>query len=282
MNGAQTISSSAQYLDSDELRDRCHAMVTVTLIDSGSRKGLHKKITRARNLQNPVELSDFVALDDTQERLRREIKLQGFEYHYRPQQYREGAITIDVVAKALACLSDNTSYPAQLKVSSRPFENVESDAYKAIFPVEISTVTVVNAYHFFIKIKQLLLNAEKSSRSPEKLVYRHCLYSLMFITLKVFSNKIISNKILDSESINTMLSQPFDEIRQAIFDTFPNGEKPYAYFKKQWNVNAFIKASIVEYCGLSNNDTYKAVLNQPDDEKQVSYLLGQLKKKEIT
>lgn len=277
VNGAQTIASAAQCLDEENLTS-CDAMVTVTLIEAGDGADLHKQITRARNLQNPVELSDFVALDDTQERLRREIKLQGYEYYYRPQQGIDEAITIDVVAKALACLHDNISFPAQLKNSSRPFEDIDSDQYKFIFPHDISAVTVINTYHLFSKIKSLLFNAEKSTGSPEKLIYRHCLYPLAYIVLSYFSSRV-STLILEPTLINKMMSKPFDEIRQALVDSFPGYETPYAYFKRSSDVERLIQKSIAKYCDLKDEKAYQTLRSGRDEDRLNSYLLSQLKKK---
>lgn len=279
VNGAQTISSAKQYFDNLEEGQTCDAMVTFTLIESGEDEELHKQVTRARNLQNPVELSDFVALDDTQERLRVAIKLQGFEYHYRPQPNLPGAITIDVVAKALACLDDNIAYTAQLKSSSRPFEDIGSDEYQVIFPTDISAVTVINSYHFFIATKELLLNAEKASNSPEKLVYRHSLYPMSYLVLKYFSSKIIGTEILEKADIQTMISSPFDEMRQSLFDSFPSNETSHAFFKRSPDVERLIENTIVRYCGLASEEGYTSQRNYTNRSRLTKYLLDRLKQK---
>ena len=47
----------------------------VTIINTGN-DAFHKQVTKARNLQNPVDLQTAAALDDTQERLRcQEMKM---------------------------------------------------------------------------------------------------------------------------------------------------------------------------------------------------------------
>ena len=47
-------------------------------------------MTRARNHQNPVLSQNFAALDDEQERLRRELALLGVHYAYKPEALDEG------------------------------------------------------------------------------------------------------------------------------------------------------------------------------------------------
>ncbi len=119
--------------------DISQAQVMVTIINTGN-DAFHKQVTKARNLQNPVDLANFAALDDTQERLRQEMKMFGVEYLYRPQQSAAAgirSITIDTLAKALACMQGDVRVPYQLKVEPSKFTNQESAEYQAVFSTDL-------------------------------------------------------------------------------------------------------------------------------------------------
>ncbi|MGY5394920.1 AIPR family protein [Acinetobacter sp. NigerLNRRAM0016] len=80
VNGAQTIATAYDYYKENGNQISDDAKVLLTIIQADSGQDIGKKITQNRNNQNPVDLTDFVALDDQQERLRREIKYFGYEY----------------------------------------------------------------------------------------------------------------------------------------------------------------------------------------------------------
>ncbi len=100
INGAQTVASAAEFMTQNPLSDIGSARVLFTLIKAPSDGAFGKQVTRARNHQNPVQVANFAALDDTQEQLRQEARLLGFDYHYRPEAQgtslkaftREGAL----------------------------------------------------------------------------------------------------------------------------------------------------------------------------------------------
>ena len=73
INGAQTIASSATFVGDTKLADISMAKVSLTLIKADTDGEFGKAVTRARNHQNPILLANFAALDDEQERLRREL-----------------------------------------------------------------------------------------------------------------------------------------------------------------------------------------------------------------
>jgi hypothetical protein len=222
VNGAQTISTAAQFVKEKPDVDISAAQVMLTLVDTGNGE-FHKKVTKARNLQNPINLSNFSALDDNQERLRQEMALYGVEYHYRPQQHKRAGIPvigIESLAKSLACLDNDIRYPARLKSSTRAFINTESDTYKHLFTADLSGCKAINTVRVFGVIQDLLIAADQSSPSPERLVYRHCGYALANILMKSLKDKIEGAEILTEVRIKTLVSTPFDELRQLFSDYY--------------------------------------------------------------
>jgi hypothetical protein len=260
VNGAQTISSVAQFVNENPGTDITQAKVAITLIQSNG-DGFDKKITRARNLQNPVDLAHFAALDDLQERLRKEIAVFGYEYHYRPQQVTSGKTNyfdISTLSKALACLYRDNRYPARLKTEPSQFVDFESDNYKSIFTAELSGVQAINAVKVFTKIQSLLLTQEKSQPSPERLVYRHCLYPLASLIMKRFKSKIESDSIILDAQVDQLLSAPFDTLRQAVHDEFVSlrkGSAHHSFFKRVSDTAKLMQEIDIKQLNLSDDAT---------------------------
>lgn len=282
VNGAQSISSAAKFLEQNPDVDISAAQVMVTVINTGN-DSFHKQVTKARNLQNPVDLSNFAALDENQERLRQEIALFGVDYQYRAQQQRvKGihSITIDSAAKALACLHQDIRYPARLKSEPSQFTNFESDTYRSVFPNDLNGHKVLNAHTVFSVINNLLVTAECSSPSPEKLVYRHCGYAISSILMKILRDKIDGAEILQTDDIENWLSQPFDGLRQLLADEFPNlaqGTMHHAFFKRIPDTAKLINKVWVEHQGLQHDPAVTALLgtlaaNDPYNQRLFNFL----------
>src|SRR5690606_35287652 len=73
INGAQPVASAAEFVARHPDSDINDAKVMLTLIKAPADRPFGKLVTKARNHQNPVQLANFTALDETQERLRQEI-----------------------------------------------------------------------------------------------------------------------------------------------------------------------------------------------------------------
>lgn len=267
VNGAQTISSAAQFIVQNPEADISAAQVMVTIINTGN-NDFHKQVTKARNLQNPVDLSNFAALDDNQERLRQEIALFGVNYQYRPQrQSTTGipSITIESLAKALACLHQDIRYPARLKSEPSQFTNFEHDAYKSLFPLDLSGHKALNAHTVFAAIHQLTEAAERGAPSPEKLVYRHCGYAIASILMKKLLNKIEGADLLTEADVKVWLSVPFDEIRQQFADQYNHvsaGAMHHAFFKRITDTSRLINKVWIEHQGLQQDAAVTALLGR--------------------
>jgi hypothetical protein len=287
VNGAQTISSAAQCKQENPDLDTRSAKVMVTVILTSNSGDFHKIVTKARNLQNPVDLSNFAALDDTQERLRQEMALYGYDYHYRPQQPSSGnapAIEISSVAKALACLGRSVDWPGRLKSEPSVFTNPDSDIYQSIFTVDLTGLKAINAVTVFNVIHDLLAAADRSAPSPERLVYRHCLYPLASVLVKQFKEQIEGSEVLKDGDIRTAISGPFDILRQIFADTYQTigyGAMPHAFFKRIGDTARIMQKATVNYLGLSEDTTVahlSGTIKQDDiyNQQLSNYLFSRL------
>lgn len=282
VNGAQTIASAAQFMDENPTADISQAKVMVTIINTGN-DAFHKQVTKARNLQNPVDLANFAALDDTQERLRQEMKMFGVEYLYRPQQTSAAgirSISIETLAKALACLQADVRVPYQLKVEPSKFTNQESSEYQAIFSTDLHGVVAINAVNFYLAIQVLCTAAERSNPSPEKLVYRHFTYCITALLMAQFKDAITTPEITEKDAFEGLISRAFDELRQQFFDNFTVlalGSAPHAYFKRLSDTARLMQQVWISHLNLAETPAVVAKqerlqANDPHNQNLFSYL----------
>ncbi|MGC0944098.1 AIPR family protein [Pantoea agglomerans] len=285
VNGAQTIASAAQFMDENPTADISQAKVLVTIINTGN-DAFHKQVTKARNLQNPVDLANFAALDDTQERLRQEMKMFGVEYLYRPQQTTAAgirSISIETLAKALACLQADVRVPYQLKVEPGKFTNQESSEYQAIFSTDLHGVVAINAVNFYLAIQVLCTAAERSNPSPEKLVYRHFTYCITALLMAQFKDAITTPEITEKDAFEGLISRAFDELRQQFFDNFTVlalGSAPHAYFKRLSDTARLMQQVWISHLNLAETPAIVAKqerlqANDPHNQSLFSYLADQ-------
>lgn len=282
VNGAQTIASAAQFMRENPQADISQAQVMVTIINTGN-DAFHKKVTKARNLQNPVDLANFAALDDTQERLRQEMKMFGVEYLYRPQQTAAAgirSITIDNLAKALACMKADVRVPYLLKAEPGKFIDQESVEYQSIFNSDLQGVVAINAVNCYLSIQGLCTAAERGNPSPEKLVYRHFNYCITTLLMAQFKSTIIAHEMKDEAAFNVMISRTFDELRQQFFDRFRTlslGSAPHAYFKRLGDTTRLMRAVWIGHFNLAQTPAVIAKQerlqeNDPHNQNLFSYL----------
>ena len=249
INGAQTVASAAEFVRQHPGRSIDDAKVMLTLIKAPADGPFGKRVTKARNHQNPVQTANFASLDENQERLRQEIAHLGFDYHYRPEALATGptAITLDEGLRALASQQHDPRYAVWLKSEPARLANPDSAEYQALFAAALPGATLINAVLCHRAIRTLVVDyeARARARSQERLLYRHGVHVLTAVMMKRLRNRIGAAAVVDTPAIAALLSQPdtLDLLRQQTFTvgqqrlTF---EGPLAYFRNQSNVAAFL------------------------------------------
>ncbi|MFS1906229.1 AIPR family protein [Vibrio lentus] len=290
VNGAQTIASAAQFMSANSEADISQAKVMITIINTGN-DAFHKQVTKARNLQNPVDLANFAALDDTQERLRQEMNIFGVEYLYRPQQSAAAgirSISIEVLAKALACMQADVRVPYQLKAEPGKFTNQESAEYQAIFSTDLQGAVAINAVNCYLAIQSLCTAAERSNPSPEKLVYRHFTYCITTLLMAQFKGIVTAPEITEKDVFEGLISRAFDELRQRFFDSFTTlalGSVPHAYFKRLSDTARLMQTVWINHLDLVETPAVVAKqerlqANDPNNQNLFSYLADQAQRQQ--
>jgi len=260
INGAQTVASAAEFVRQHPGRSINDAKVMLTLIKAPADGPFGKRVTRARNHQNPVQIANFASLDENQERLRQEIAHLGFDYHYRPEALATGprAITLDEGVRALASQQDDPRYAVWLKSDATRLSNPESAEYQALFTTTLPGATLINAVLCHRAIRALVVDyeARAQARSQERLIYRHGIHVITAIMMKRLHKKISATAVVDLPIIAALLSRPdtLDQLRQQTFNLGQQRlviEGPLAYFRSQTNVAAFLAELMEAHFGLA-------------------------------
>lgn len=259
INGAQTVASSASFVADNPKIDISSAVVHATVIQADQDAEFSKRVTRARNLQNTVSPQNFAALDDQQERLRREVAVLGFHYAYKPEAFDGAAdptrIRIEEAAQALAIAQADPRFAVYLKKEPGQLLLVEGAAYKALFSSNLTAYRLLNAVLFSRYVHARMVR-EAASRGPgyEKLTYKHGGFALGFVLAKRLEGVMAGASIIDETRARNQLSLPFDQVRQSLWDAVQKRTSykgPLAILRNLGDALPVLRDAMIEHYGLA-------------------------------
>ena len=269
INGAQTISSAAEFVAQNPLCDISNAKVLVTIIKADSEGKFGRSVTRARNHQNPVSTGNFASLDPRQEELRRELAYLGYSYHYRPEATPRNAevsasiITIEQAMKALALFEVDSRYPYWLKNEIVRFQNAESSEYQSLFTQTLTGAQLVNKVKFFRFVRDVLASNAAATGGAEGLFYRHGTFVVAAVLAKRCRTRVNEPDVLKQVQLNALLSAPLDQCRQACWDKarpmVGQGRSVLSYFQNQGSTVRLLDGCMSAIYGLEQAEAYQAV-----------------------
>ena len=261
INGAQTIAASAAFKAENPGTNLSAAHVTLTLVTADADADFGKAVTRARNHQNPVSLANFAALDDEQERLRRDLAHLGLHYAVKAGETAgndPSVIRIDEACRALALLQDDPRYIVWLKKEPARLLDTESDQYKALFHSGVTAYQLANAVILNRYLQDRMRTESGSAAGPERLTYKHGNYALAWVFAKRVRDCINAAALLSAEKLRTDLSAPFDEMRQLLWDK-TNAHLtqsqcgPLATFRNQTHTLPLAEKILIEHYNLDTD-----------------------------
>ncbi len=274
INGAQTISSAAEFVAQNPLSDISNAKVLVTIIKADSEGKFGRSVTRARNHQNPVSTGNFASLDPRQEELRRELAYLGYSYHYRPEATPRNAevsasiITIEQAMKALALFEVDSRYPYWLKNEIVRFQNAESSEYQSLFTQTLTGAQLVNKVKFFRFVRDVLASNAAATGGAEGLFYRHGTFVVAAVLAKRCRTRVNEPDVLKQVQLNALLSAPLDQCRQACWDKarplVGQGRSVLSYFQNQGSTVRLLDGCMSAIYGLEQAEAYQAVKQVTD------------------
>lgn len=258
INGAQTVSTATTHFAAKGITELAGAFVPVTLIEAGDDGEFGKKVTQARNHQNQVDLTDFVALHDEQERLRQDLRGFGFDYVYKSSE-RNGVtahnrIYVDEAALALALFSDEPRHVVTLKRKPSVFRDPNHPSYQAIFTPALTGLTLANAV---IATRSILAKVAgyAGQGSPEFPTYQNGNFVLAYMMGKRLRDALKGAALFDPVKVDTVLSAPLDALRQAVLDDVqgPPAKDPTAVFGAMTNALSIMEKVMIAQFGLAND-----------------------------
>jgi AIPR protein len=252
INGAQTISTAAHFKKKFPEKDISSANVLITLIKADQDGEFGKRVTRARNHQNAVMRQNFAALDDGQERLRRDLAALGLRYIYKAEDslgslLDDRCIQLDEAARALAMLQSDPRYCVWLKKEPGQILDTGQDAYKGLFVPSLTAFKLANAVFFSRYIQSQMSSAERSAGSPERLAYKHGVASLGYVLSKSVLKSVQDTKLIDPIKLSTEMSIPFDTLRQKLWDTVqPLPSSALSVFRNQTRALPLLEKLLID------------------------------------
>lgn len=295
INGAQTIATSSKFLDDNVGNNISDAKVSLTLIQTDAEGDFGKSVTRARNNQNPVTFSDFAALDDEQERLRRDLAHLDIHYIYKaeaPDATNDpNRIHIEEAAPALALLESDPRYVIWLKKEPAQLLNTKSEQYKALFNHSLTAFKLINAVRFNKYVQNRMLTEAREADGQERLAYRHGNHALAWVLAKRVKSLFTSSALADDAKLRTELSVPFDELRLKLLNkihiatlylpgppaVYDPG--PLSFFRNQTRIIPFLQDLLIEYYNLAADPVIEhkrkqQQMGQPYPEDLFNYIIS--------
>ena len=241
----------------------------LTLIQAADDGEFGRKVTKARNHQNPVQTANFASLDETQERLRQEIAHLDLDYQYRPETTPGTGAKIVIISEAIRALAlrqNDPRYVAWLKSEPARLTDPESAEYRTLFPVTLPGVVLVNTVLCDRVVREFIAGYDRRTRtgSKEKLIYRHGAFAIAATIIKRLRDRIEAATVIDAATLPALISRPLDELRQQAADIGQQrlaSDGPLAYFRNQGNVVAFLVDLMEMHFGLSNDPAVAALRN---------------------
>jgi hypothetical protein len=265
VNGAQTIATAYDFYkeNGDQISD--DAKVLVTVIQADLAQDIGKKITQNRNNQNPVDLTDFVGLDNQQERLRREIKHWGHEYFYRPTKLSSTAqaITVDEAMRSLAMLDKNSTYPIKLKNNATLMLDLNSQDYQRVFSNALTGLKLLNTVLLYRYFNHIWNGYIQSASEQEKLIYKHSNYLAFYIFSKRFKKELDKPVLALMTNLPASISAELDALRLLTFNKTSSrlaGDSPHKFFKNSSSVINVLIDVMIEHFGKTTDSSVQGML----------------------
>lgn len=260
VNGAQTIASSAKFVSDNPGVSIERARVSITLIQADADGAFGKSVTRARNHQNPVLFTNFVALEDGQERLRRDLAHLGIHYVYKAGAVINpladpSCIRAEEAAHALALFHPDPRFMVWVKKEPASLLDTSSNRYKELFTPELTAFQLANAVFFWRYIENKMLS-EARGVGPEKLTYKHGGYVFGWVFAKRVMKARNSTDLFNSSKLFSQLSTHADNLRQALWDVTKSrlGSKtPLSIFRNQAYTIPLLIELAIKYYELSSD-----------------------------
>jgi hypothetical protein len=178
VNGAQTLGVIWEAAKRSQDINKSKAKVHVRLISlENCPEGFDRAVTKATNTQNRIEQRDFAALDALQQRLAREMALDGRRYAFKsgdPDPRNGDGCSIEEAAVALACANQDGTLAVNAKRQiSTLWLDITKPPYTTLFNDRTSARDIWRAVVVLRAVEAELEEVDKISHARGDLIAVH-------------------------------------------------------------------------------------------------------------
>jgi len=280
INGAQTVSSAFEFVSANPIADIAAAYVQVSIVNANGDNAFGAAITRARNHQNALGQTDFVALDPQQERLRRELAVLGYTYVFKPgavdNQGAANRIDVETAARALALFSADPRTVVTLRQNPGRIQQVSTEIYGQLFHADLTAVRLLNAVTFAKVVNQKLNEQIQATAGAERTTYEQGGYAIGHMLAKRIRNEMAAGTRFDEVKVEQALSAPLDDLRNRVWlriQPTVGQTAPMEHFRSAAYTLPLLEGIMVDWFGLTGQralqeknqrvgDPYNVLLHQ--------------------
>lgn len=231
VNGAQT--TGAIYLASQKYPEEVErAKVLAQFISlQDTPESYADQITKLSNTQNRIDSKDFVSLDLTQDRLKRELQFSHIEYLYKSgsdMTDKNNQCTFDEALVSMACFQEDLTLVATVKRNIGALvADVTKAPYKTLFNDSTSSNLIWNIIRIMRRVETVLKQQEFDYQGKDRLVLVHGNRVILHMIFNLIQRRdqnlleIINRDVLE-DFVNENIDSIIDETQRRYLTKFPD------------------------------------------------------------
>lgn len=228
VNGAQTTGSIGRtYMTNPDTVEKAKLMVQIISLEN-SEEDFGNTITKLSNTQNKIENKAFASMDSLQEKLRKDLMMDGIEYVYKDGDTSSGdkICNIDEAVVAIGCYKSDVSLVALIKRAvGSIFEDISKAPYKTIFNPSTNAYLIWNTIKVSRVFDKINADYQRENNGIKKLISVHgnrLLLHMIFEELNKNYNFNIGYVDIDENVLKELLGKYIDLFADAKDSLYPD------------------------------------------------------------
>lgn len=230
VNGAQTVGAIAAAWDVDpDAVEKARVAIRVISLEACPPE-FDKAVTRFTNTQNRIDRRDFAALDPQQDRIKKELEIEGIEYVYKSGESttrpRDCAFDIIEATVARACRHKDVDLAVQAKREiGKLWEDTEKPPYRWLFNDSVSGPSLWRLVQLVRIIEDELETYRKQSGRIRLLAFHGNRFIAHLVLNLLPADELDSHDDIDTaieERVRKLTATVFEEISRLIDVHYPD------------------------------------------------------------
>jgi len=230
VNGAQTVGaiSSANNKSPEQV---AQARLNIRIVSlENCPEDFEKEVTRYNNTQNRIDKRDFVALDTQQERLQRELAIEGVQYIYKSGDVvgsTSSAFDLTEATVARACRQNSSQLAVQAKREiGRLWDDITQTPYTVLFNGGLSSTTLWRQVLILRSVEQTLSHYKRKEKARRRLLAVHGNRFIAHLTMQCMNYSIVDahgplNQSEQDDCSNTT-ERIYEEVYRILENHYPD------------------------------------------------------------